>query len=113
MSINVPSTLGIGAAAALCALAAFLAYDAEVNVEQLGGEPAGASLPMAEPVVPAIPETKVKEDWDELLGMSMRADLYRKDGFHEEADLEEELERQKIGEVAREYSGWSSCCRMV
>ena len=105
LSINVPSALGIGAVASLCALAAFLAYDAEVNVEQLGGEPAGTSLPMAEPVVPAIPETKVKEDWDELLGMSMRADLYRDDGLHGEAEREEELARQKIGEVAREYLG--------
>ena len=105
MSINVPSALGIGAVASLCALAVFLAYDAEVNVAPLGGGPAGTSLPMAEPVVPAIPETKVKEDWDELLGMSMRADLYRKDGFHEEAEREEELERQKIGEVTREYLG--------
>ena len=105
MSINLSSALGIETAAILCALATFLAYDAEMNAAPLGAGLAGTGLPAAEPAWPAIPENKVKEDWDELLGMVMRADLYRKDGLHEEAAREDELARQKIGYVARDYLG--------
>ena len=105
MPINAPSALGIGAVTILCFLAMFLAYDAEVNVAPLAREPTVTSLPAVGPAAPAIPESKVKEDWDDLLGMSMREDLYRKDGFHVEAALEGEMARQKIGRVAQEYLG--------